>query len=75
MKVTLSQPKEIITQKAEFIQELTIERTVDLPNQKIVRCFVAELNDAIVLWQGQDYDDIGQWTDTDVELRLKELFS
>jgi hypothetical protein len=28
-----------------------------------------------VLWQGAEYDAIGQWTDQDVEDRIIELFS
>jgi sugar diacid utilization regulator len=77
MKITLTQPKEIVIveKKTETIQELTIERTVDLPGQKIVRCFIIELNEPVVLWEGNAYDQIGQWTDADVEMRLKEIFA
>lgn len=27
----------------------------------------------LVLWEGDAYKDIGQWTDSDVETRIKEL--
>lgn len=29
----------------------------------------------LILWEGQDYIDIGQWTDTDVDNRIKELLN
>jgi hypothetical protein len=28
----------------------------------------------IVLWEGEAYDAIGQWTDTDVANRIKEIY-
>ena len=27
----------------------------------------------IILWEGQAYDDIGQWTDPQAEARIKEI--
>lgn len=27
----------------------------------------------LVLWEGLDYETIGQWTDADVEIRIKQL--
>lgn len=29
----------------------------------------------IVLWDGQEYINIGEWTDTQVEIRIKELLN
>ena len=31
------------------------------------------LSREIVLWEGQDYVNVGQWTDTDVDNRIKYL--
>lgn len=77
MKITLQEPKEItlIEKKVKTITTLTIDRVVDLSSQKLVRCFIEELNEPITLWKDEEYDEIGQWTDEDVEMRLKELFS
>jgi len=77
MKINLSQPKEItiVEKKTKTVQELTIERTVDIPKARIVRCFIQELREPVILWEGDDYDQIGQWTDSDVEDRLKEIFN
>jgi hypothetical protein len=29
----------------------------------------------LILWEGQDYNNIGNWTDDDVENRVKELLN
>ena len=77
MNITLNSPKKIVLQeeKSKTLSTLTVNRVVDLPKQKMVRCFIEELEEAIVLWEGAAYDAAGQWTDTDVEARLTELYN
>jgi hypothetical protein len=77
MNITLNTPKKIVLQeeKSKTVTSLTVNRVVDLPKQKIVRCFIEELDDAIVLWEGAAYDAAGQWTDADVAARLNELYN
>lgn len=77
MEILLNAPKKIVLQeeKAKDISKITVIRVVDLPKQKIVRCFCEELEEAIVLWEGNAYDAIGQWTDDDVLNRIVELYS
>jgi hypothetical protein len=77
MNITLNSPKKIVLQeeKSKTLSTLTVNRVVDIPKQKMVRCFIEELDDAIVLWEGAAYDAIGQWTDSDVEVRLTELYN
>ena len=77
MQINLQTPKKIVLQeeKSKTVDTLTIIRLVDLPTKKIVRCFVEELDQPIVLWEGDAYDLIGQWTDEQVEARLMELYS
>jgi hypothetical protein len=77
MEITLSSPKKIVLQeeKSKDITKLTIARVVDLPKQKVVRCFCEELEEAIVLWEGAAYDAIGQWSDVDVQNRIAELYA
>jgi len=77
MNITLNSPKKIVLQeeKSKTLSTLTVNRVVDLPKQKIVRCFIEELDDAIVLWEGAAYDAAGQWTDANVEARLIELYN
>jgi hypothetical protein len=72
-------PKSVVytTQPAQTVtlSTLTINRVVDLPEEKIVRCFLKEINTAIILWEGDDYDAAGQWSDADVQARLTAIFS
>ncbi len=77
MEITLSSPKKIVLQeeKSKDITKLTVSRVVDLPKQKVVRCFIEELDEPIVLWEGAAYDAAGQWTDADVEARLVALYN
>lgn len=77
MQINLQNPKKVVLQeeKSKTVNTLTVARVVDLPKKKIVRCFVEELDQAIVLWEGDAYDAAGQWTDADVVARLTELYS
>jgi hypothetical protein len=77
MQINLNAPKKIVLQeeKSVTINSLTITRVVDLPKQKVVRCFCEELEEAVILWEGADYDAAGQWTDADVQARLNTLYN
>jgi hypothetical protein len=77
MKIDLPNPKKVVLQeeKSKTISTLTVTRVVDLPKKKIARAFVEELDGPIVLWEGDAYDAMGQWTDANVEARLTELYS
>jgi hypothetical protein len=77
MKITLSNPKKVVLQeeKSKTVETLTVNRVVDLPKKKIVRVFVDELDEPVVIWEGAAYDAAGQWTDSDVQARLTELYS
>lgn len=77
MKITLQNPKKVVLQeeKSKTVSTLTVTRVVDLPKKKIVRAFVEEVDGAITLWEGAAYDAAGQWTDTDVQNRLVQLYS
>lgn len=77
MKITLSNPKKVVLQeeKSKTLETLTVNRVVDLPKKKIVRVFVDELDEPVVIWEGAAYDAAGQWTDSDVQARLTELYS
>jgi hypothetical protein len=77
MKITLNAPKKVVLQeeKSKTVSTLTVQRVVDLPKKKVVRVFVEELDEPIVLWEGAAYDAIGQWTDSDVQAKLTELYT
>jgi hypothetical protein len=77
MQISLSNPKKVVLQeeKSKTVTTLTVSRIVDLPKKKMVRAFVEELDEPVVLWEGAAYDAVGQWTDANVEARLTELYS
>jgi hypothetical protein len=77
MQISLSNPKKVVLQeeKSKTVTTLTVSRIVDLPKKKMVRAFVEELDEPVVLWEGDAYDAIGQWSDTNVQARLTELYS
>ena len=74
MKITFETPKEIVVvqELKRTFEEVTIEEVVDNPSRKEVKAFTRELG-ILVLWSGEAYDLIGQWTDADVVARVTEL--
>jgi uncharacterized protein (DUF2164 family) len=74
MKVTLDKEKEMVIVKEvkKKITEITVLELKDLPEVKRVEAVTQELG-IVALWQGAEYDAIGQWTDTDVINKLKSL--
>jgi hypothetical protein len=77
MEITLQTPQTIVIKPEETktLEKLTVMRMVDLPAQKKVKVFVKELKEPVTLWEGAEYDSIGQWTDSDVQAKLTELYS
>jgi len=76
MKITFETPKEIVIVKElkKTFEEVTIEEVTDNAERKVVRAFTRELGQ-LVLWEGEAYDAIGQWTDADVQARVLELLN
>jgi hypothetical protein len=74
MKIILDVEKEIILVKEirTTITEIKVLEVKDLPEQKRVEAITYELG-LVLLWEGAEYDAIGQWTDTDVINKLKSL--
>ena len=77
MVITLNTPKTVTLQpaKTKTISTLTVNRVVDLPQLKIVKAFLQEIPDPVILWEGAEYDAIGQWTDEQVQAKLTTLYS
>jgi hypothetical protein len=75
MKITLNNPVDavIVSEQKKTITELTIQQMIDNPNQKVIAVGTLELG-RIVLWKDEEYDAIGQWTDADVENKLKAMY-
>lgn len=72
IKLTTELKKE---EAATTTKELTVIRMTDSPHLRKVTAVCKETLEPIVLWSGDEYDNIGQWTDDDVEARLRELYS
>jgi|LakMenEpi03Aug12_release.lakeMendotaPanAssembly.Ray.scaffolds.fasta_scaffold744735_2 hypothetical protein len=73
----ISLPTEVVVREipAVKIKTSTIEVTSveDISRQRKIVAYTKELG-PITLWENEMYDRIGQWTDSDIETRLIELF-
>ena len=56
------------------INKLEIFSVIDEPSNKKVTALLKHFG-KITLWEGDAYDEIGQWTDDDVKERLIEIYS
>lgn len=76
LEVDLGQEVNIVTRPVETktIEAVTIKRMVDMPASKRVLVHTHEIGE-LVLWEGAEYDAIGQWTDQDVIDRVKVLLT
>jgi hypothetical protein len=77
MEINLNSPYEavIIERRTKTVEKLTVRSIVDFPIEKRVSAQIKELGEPVILWSGDAYDAIGQWTDTDVQNRLNELYN
>lgn len=76
MKITLNNPKEITVTSAKIktISSITIIEITDSPTRKTVVAQTQELG-MIRLWKDDEYDAIGQWTDTNVIDCITQLYN
>jgi hypothetical protein len=76
MKITFETPKEIVTVKEAkgTFSEITVDYITDSSWRKEVKAFTRELG-ILTLWENEEYDTIGQWTDTDAITRISELLN
>ena len=56
------------------LTSITVISELDHSVQKKVIAITKEVGQ-VLLWEGAAYDAIGQWTDTDVQNRLLELYN
>ena len=83
MQINLTTPKEIITEAKTLIispeittpiNSIEVTNLLDDPINKKVLASTKEVGN-LILWEGAAYDAIGQWTDTDVQNRILEMYS
>jgi hypothetical protein len=55
------------------VPQLEVNYFVDSPSEKIVEAYIKSIG-RVVLWEGDAYDAIGDWTNTDVSNRIKEIY-
>jgi len=75
MEITFETQKEMVVtpEVKNIFTSVTINSIIDRPSRKIVTANLLE-GFSIVLWKGEEYDAIGQWTDADVINRINELY-
>ena len=76
MEITFNALKDIVTipEVRKQVFSLNIMSITDLPDRKTVYAITTDRIN-ITLWEGADYDAIGQWTDSDVVNRIQELYN
>ena len=77
LKINLGQEKVLKTIPARniTINEIEIKYIVDFYDQKKVVAYTNSILGEIVLWEGDNYTQIGQWTDQDVQNRIFEILN
>ena len=76
MQIELTKPKTILIQEAVYVTEsivkiLSVTDTFSSVNTMIQ--LGENMPSALVLWENESYNAIGQWTDEDVKKRILEL--
>jgi hypothetical protein len=75
--VELPQPKTVkaLGNKNVEITKIEIFEMIDNPVKKEVWVSCRNHPTRILLWKGEAYDEVGQWTNDDVVSRVLELYS
>lgn len=81
MKIEFNEKKDVIIpektvvlpERVTSLEKITILTMVDEPKNKRVTVKTLELG-SIILWEGSEYDKVGQWTDDDVKDRILEIY-
>lgn len=76
MQVLFPTPTEVIVvpERKQLLSGMNVICVNDFPDRKLVQAQTQEAG-MVILWQGEEYDNIGQWTDTDVINRIIELYA
>jgi hypothetical protein len=81
-QLNLSSTQQVVVVKREEetldTDKISIDKVVDngyMVSARISFFSSTGLSRELVLWEGQDYINIGQWTDSDVDTRIKELLN
>lgn len=77
IKLSLPAQKTITVQPAQTstLTEVTLGRIIDIPSERVVRAFVREVNAPFILWEGDAYEQIGDYTQSQINARILELIA
>ena len=81
MNILLNTPMEVILEeeKKKVVNNIEIIQFIDKPKFKTVLAVIKFNNyvgpRTVVLWKDTEYDNIGQWTDTDAINKIKEIYN
>lgn len=74
--VQFNAPKEVFKRDAYSLKvsQLEIVKFEDLPSEKKVFAYLTTFPGRILLWEGEQYDAIGDWTTQQVIERIIEIY-
>jgi hypothetical protein len=75
--IEFNQEREIfkVPEKSVTATKIIITEMIDKPKEKKVLAYTEGLPGYIILWEGSDYDAIGDWTNKNVIDRVNELYN
>ena len=80
MEITLNTPKTVvvaraIAEKTAVITKIELISITDIPNDRVVAVVkIPNMADReLILWEGVEYDSIGDWTQEQANSRIIEL--
>lgn len=67
---------EVTIQPPVYTSTLRVKQVLEIPGEKIVRAEIVKSElpyfaEWIVVWEGDAFDAIGQWTDSDLEAAVR----
>jgi endoglucanase Acf2 len=74
--IQLKTPKEIVTKESVTVNNVSLNFIIDDMTKVVATITISDTNlnqIQLVLWDGQDYINIGQYTDEDITTRIIEL--
>ena len=77
---TITLTSEVTIQPPVYTDTLQVKQILEIPSEKTVRAEIIKSEapyfaEWIVVWEGDAYDAIGQWTDTDLETAIKSYYA
>ena len=75
--IEFDQEREIfkVPERSVMATKIIITEMIDKPKEKKVLAYTEGLPGYIILWEGSDYDAIGDWTNKNVIDRVNELYN